>query len=188
MEAHQAWIISYYISTLTWIPQSSKYVWRSMIPSHQSFLFLIQQVWTIPSPQHSLSSQLGCKYPGYHKRIHRESSDKPEHVPTRLCSRCSRSLTFWLVFRVASCLYSSPRAQVPCSLTNAEEAATARIAIVMNCQKLKGVIRSLSGYVSFLYQDQSQMFDQLPRLPTQTSLVVFKARNVNCEPQQGVQG
>lgn len=112
-------------------------------------------------------------------RIHRESSAPAEHSQATLCSSCYSTLKSkeTPLFSFENTLFNASVPAELSGLTYAEEAAIARIALIMNCKKLKGGVRSLKGNVSFLFQDQAKMLNKLPRIPSECSILVFKRKS-----------
>ena len=102
-----------------------------------------------------------------------------EHVDA--CKQCKSAVVKNIVppFSKANLTYYSSVPVELQGLTYAEEAAVSRISVIMYCKKLKSGVRSLSGNLSFLYQEQEEMMNVLPRHPSTLSILVFKRKDVN---------
>jgi len=129
-----------------------------------------------------------CGYRISHRRIHSENNQPVEHEQATCCNRCFKSMRSadeeCPMIGKENMVYISPIPEELRNLTYAEEAAIARVSVMMNCKTLKGGVRSLKGNCSFLFQDQSAMLSVLPRIPSQTSIVLFKRTTSTATYQQ----
>jgi len=113
--------------------------------------------------------------------IHSTNRAPPQQKRILCCSRCYKSLKskdeICPMIGIMNLMYISPIPDVLCGLSFAEKAAISRVACIMNCKTLKGGIRSMQGNCSFLMQDQSSMIDVLPRIPSETNIIIFKRKS-----------